>query len=875
MNAIVTADWHIKSRQLAEFKQVPEDLFRIQDETHSDILVVLGDLTDDIGPLPHVVIDTLVSAIEELSSRFHTNVLLGNHDYGAHTADSTHTGSLLKSLGCSVYDRPAVHNGVLWLPYQHDIACAKKALAPHNTQAQMVFFHQGIVSARLNMLRDSPHGLDVEDFAPYDLAIGGDYHHQQNLPGTNIWYAGSPYFNNWGEANQNKGYLHLQDMVVTPYSSSCQLWINLGWPDVPEVIPPGSKVKVELATPDAPVPAELQDLDVHVVVTPPAHTLRTDADTASAASAAYWAALAAPDPSAVPDAQTRVEALVGQFAGAGNPILHIRRVVAENILSYGKLDFTFSPGLHVVSAPNGAGKSSLMQMVPVALFGSTTSEQKGPSLARYGSKGPAYVELEAESGKSLVVRRNRRPNTKSSVHFDGQQLQEGSTPNAVMTTLTGFTLDTLAASLFIDQREVNALLAGKPAEQRNLLSALCGLEAYRQAKISASAELTEAQTKLRGLEREQVIAASALQQVQAKIQTAQMLNAASAKNTQDAQKAGAAKEKQLTQKLTTHQTKVSAAQSKLTETKADLAHLTKVITDLATQRKALGAPLEVPPPKSVCTECEQPTPPKKLAALLKQWKEGEAARREHRLQYSQLENAHAQHQQAWAKLDRERETQNAEVFALQREEKLLATALAEHQREMSRLPSAKTVPVPDAKPAELALHAIHQGMEAATFEIAIQTLTVNAVSPKGIPSYLIQSLIPRLNQAVTYIASTLKPAVAVEFFAEDDALKVRVSKTGGGQSLAEVSNGEKQLASVLVTLALRSLVTSNVLFLDEPEIGLDEQNCHRMADLINSLKGWYECIVLIAHNPKLLDGIAADYRHTVVCGENGSHIELA
>jgi DNA repair exonuclease SbcCD ATPase subunit/DNA repair exonuclease SbcCD nuclease subunit len=880
MHAIVTADWHIKSTQLKEFTDAVDDFLDCQETVGAEELIILGDLTHDIGPLPHVVIEALVTQLARLRRAFpKITVLMGNHDYGSHTADSANTSALLRQLGCTVHYKPAILDGCLWLPYQHNIQDAEDILRQHagDMSIRTVFFHQGVTSAKFNMLKEASGVLPISAFDGYALAVGGDYHHQQNLPKTNIWYCGSPYFNNWGEANQDKGFLQIRDTSVTgAWLSRCQQWINTAWPNAPRIIPPGSRVKAEvLASASAGtidrVKAKFKGSDVTIVVKPEVQHLRADAATEDDAFNAYWATVEGVTAEEAAEVPKAILEALWAFPGAGNPVLRVSRVKAENILSYGKLDFTFEPGLTVLSASNGSGKTALMQMIPIALFGETTSGQKATALRRYESTGPAYVEMEATSGKALTIRRNRYPNTHSSVVYDGKQVQEGSNPAALITKLTGFTSDTLAASLFVDQRAVNGLLSGKPAEQRGLLSALCGLEAYRQAQAVWT-------TKLQAATKAQLASSNVLVEARYEVQRVEdrraFVSAANAKlkasRVADLDKKAAENETLRAQLAEAEKVQIAAVSKWQVAVRAQLA--LEELRD-SVYSKLGSVPVEPEKPSSVCIACSQKISASKLQQMMKVYAKDVATHQELVVAYAALQTEHAalvescrKSRKGLDKLAEDKSTAVAEANALRG---LLNRSTAE-VKEATALASKKPEPLPDLTEAKKAALAASEAVQTANHAVRICTLVRDALSPKGIPSYLVQNLVPRLNQAVCRLYTILDPPVSVDFYAEDESLKVRIAAIHGGRALNEVSNGQKQLASVMVTLALRSLVDSNVLFLDELEIGLDAENCQKLAELVNSLKEYYPCIIVASHNPRLLEYLEVDRMFKITQTQEGS-----
>src|SRR5262249_9016100 len=92
-----------------------------------------------------------------------------------------------------------------------------------------------------------------------------------------------------------------------------------------------------------------------------------------------------------PKEQVMVEYLMSKLEKVGSytkAISNVRfhSVSASNFLSWKKIDYKFEPGITVIEGRNGMGKTSLMQPLPVALFGTTFKGQKYDAWARRGAQ---------------------------------------------------------------------------------------------------------------------------------------------------------------------------------------------------------------------------------------------------------------------------------------------------------------------------------------------------------------------------------------------------------------------------------------------------------------------------------------------------------
>jgi len=102
----------------------------------------------------------------------------------------------------------------------------------------------------------------------------------------------------------------------------------------------------------------------------------------------------------------------------------IRRLTLQNWRAYEHLELDFRPGTTFVVAPNGVGKSSIVEGARFALFGSVPPAREGAArVARTGTTS-ATVEVELPSGRLLTVTRpypaKPRASTTAVVALDGE-----------------------------------------------------------------------------------------------------------------------------------------------------------------------------------------------------------------------------------------------------------------------------------------------------------------------------------------------------------------------------------------------------------------------------------------------------------------------
>lgn len=144
---------------------------------------------------------------------------------------------------------------------------------------------------------------------------------------------------------------------------------------------------------------------------------------------------------------------------------------------------------------NGSGKSSLIQSITYAIYGTGISDIKQDEFINITNGKDMKVVLEfTADGKDAVITRTRKPNAVSLV-VDGEDLTRDSIANTnkLIQELVGVEYETFILS-FVMTTSVKPLLSRKPAEQRNFMEDLLGMNtlterADRVKKIKSEAEV--------------------------------------------------------------------------------------------------------------------------------------------------------------------------------------------------------------------------------------------------------------------------------------------------------------------------------------------------------------------------------------------------
>lgn len=195
-------DWRVK--------RFGEAMLEIYSAHACDGCIDLGDTTDDRSSIPMPTINSVLAFIEQLPDGWHKK-LIGNHEQ--YTRDTEiHVGKLFDRTfevipGCKVFKMGP--RAFVFCSYPADHAklaewvdATTKRLRGEGVKKIALFGHFQVVGAQMNS--GLAHtGFPKELLKSFDAALLGHVHKPQAL-GHNHFYVGSPFQQNFGEANESK-----------------------------------------------------------------------------------------------------------------------------------------------------------------------------------------------------------------------------------------------------------------------------------------------------------------------------------------------------------------------------------------------------------------------------------------------------------------------------------------------------------------------------------------------------------------------------------------------------------------------------------------------------------------------------------------------
>lgn len=187
------------------------------------------------------------------------------------------------------------------------------------------------------------------------------------------------------------------------------------------------------------------------------------------------------------------------------------RIWARNLRTWADLDVQVPAGVSAIVGANGAGKSSLVNVIDLALFGS------GRELKRALSRGSAEEECEVgldfeHRGELYRVRRSysAKGSGKSRLDFERLLPFTGTLPSSwaslsretidateqELEALLGLSRQTFRASSYLAQGEGDAFTAAPPRERKAILLEALGVRLWDRLRERAAGERAESERAL-------------------------------------------------------------------------------------------------------------------------------------------------------------------------------------------------------------------------------------------------------------------------------------------------------------------------------------------------------------------------------------------
>ena len=176
--------------------------------------------------------------------------------------------------------------------------------------------------------------------------------------------------------------------------------------------------------------------------------------------------------------------------------MQITALRLRNYRAYEELDLDVPPGLVGIYGPNGSGKTTLLEAITFALYGRARTSKDGVRTTDVNEECRAEVEFEHEGHLYLVRRTISGVNAtiKAQAHADGSHVAEGvRDTDRYVRSILGMDDAAFRASVFTEQKQLDAFSSKKPAERQKLVLRLLGITPLDDARDEARRDSRERQ----------------------------------------------------------------------------------------------------------------------------------------------------------------------------------------------------------------------------------------------------------------------------------------------------------------------------------------------------------------------------------------------
>jgi DNA repair exonuclease SbcCD ATPase subunit/DNA repair exonuclease SbcCD nuclease subunit len=922
MRMLLWSDLQCHFSNIAECQIATKELLRTAAKFQPDVIINAGDVKDEYSPISQSVIKECVRATREIVAAGYRYIILkGNHDRESQSPDATDWLSVLKAAGAEVVTKPRTliiaNTRVAFLPFIADkVRLVKAASKLAETESYALIFHAEVFGTT-----PGKNGITLEDLRVenYLACFGGHIHNHQRIgDNTYVWYIGSPFTHDWSEANYPKGHLKVdiehQDgntgyegaVAVEQVRTKIPLWYDADFLEEHNITPePGAYIRSKLTVSTKKISDQLlkeerriktkYGADVHVHTVPVLENVSPDQLVLKGASdkdkAAQYVVATMPESSRF-EARRAVTYMASKLDKVKESTMtksvRFELASATNVLVFDKLKVSLKNlGLVLIKGvnhdsskkrSNGSGKTSVLSCVaPIPLFGETLKKQKTDAWAaeRKDDTARSYLRMRDHGGRKIEVIRTRRPHSLRLL-IDGADKSSGlrGTSHKVGDTqgrierVTGYDLQTLANAVYIDQSIANGFVFGTQSKRMDLVSRFQNLDRFDEALKMVDEDIRQNKENVAGIGF--AIEASEVQIEELERQL--VVKQAVPVETEWKEKLYGIRA-ELSQKVDAH---AAAAVSKqlYDEMQQDVDDLVADEKALETKIRAANAEYAVAWSEAIrgkklvelgrCSTCGQEAAKvgKEIVAAAQERQKTLAQARDGLVQSSAKLNQRIVKKQA--KIDyyeRMMEELEYDIATLRDREKVLDQAVAQEVERNATAANERTNLEQQLHMAKRLLRAQRSALKNRAIDREMLEYVKKAFHRSGMPIYLSTALCPLLNSAAEdYSTMFTDGKLKVQFKVEDGEFQVDVINPYGSETVEGQSVGEAAMAGIITAFALREAAPkTNLLVLDEPGHGLDQEGARQFAHGLLKLKDRFESILLVTHSPAIESVLAGEH----------------
>jgi len=905
-----------------------DELLAAAEKYRPDAILHAGDAKDEYDPVALLVVKFWVRAVRRIKDAgFRFIMLKGNHDRISQSATSKDWLDILRAAGAETVSQPRTKmiNGELLglLPFTGDkkqeiewaaqLADERRA---YGSNTSVLVFHTELAGAALNSAGLPATGNTLEDLCmdEWTICLGGHLHQHQQVAGSNVWYIGSPFTQDWGEVNAKKGHLLLdaspESIKMKRIVTTIPHWYDTEFLEARGLTPEkGAYIRSRVPVASKKIQDRLREEEirlrklwgdgVRLYVVPklePEPEAPAVLKGASDKEKIYqYVAAVIPEGArftAKKVAKYLLSRLLATAPEGRGPQLRFLKIEADNVLLFPEIGFSYDKqGLVLLrgknldwhNRSNGAGKTSALSLLPIALFGQTLKGQKADAWAseRDDKKATVRLTLRDEKNQKIEVVRTRRPHS-IRLHINGADRSTGirgvgkEETQGKIQQLVGYDLRMLQNAVYIDQTVANGFVFGGEADRMSLISRFQDLDRFDKARDLVNDEIKRSDAYVAQLHEREEGLTDEIERLEDEIKdwsaqivtewTSQAAMLKTAIKGYEAELSKLAKKKKSIDRL-------RAEADELDDAVIDLSSKVSKISgfyDMAKKQLRIHEQLAA---DEKCYVCQQPAQDigvkmleKDRADMAEMEEMGSTAQRVLIAKKTRLRSIRediTSYELACTEVDTDLRIArgnlaNAEKGAAQEAERNENAIAAKAKLEKTLLTQKRL------------LVACQSAVKNQEVDYEMLLFCRKAFSRDGIPLYIAASLCPLLNTAADEFSELFFDGVLkVRFAVEDGNFRVDVLNSAGSDTLKGQSVGESAMAGVIAAFALREVAPkTNLLILDEPAHGLDPEGCRKFARGLLQLKSRYDTIFVTTHSP-IIESVLAGERVWTIEKENG------
>lgn len=925
MRIVFSGDWQASINNLDRCELIVQQICELLRERQAEAsyFVHLGDVKDAFNPVDVRVTNFLIRAFDAIRTASRGFYFVrGNHDSITTQDGVPSCAPLLQALDANAIADTDAYRVMLGrglgvgpgvslslVPYFRNPKTQRLAFQTARNTVNLIkdgaykilVFHNEVTGCeRTAYTKGDAYTLDEIDAKGYDLCVGGHIHRPQQMG--NVWFAGSPFPQDWGECNEDKSLL-IFDYKERPHKMGTpKIWRvpscvpNWYDPNTPGYSKPSSwkgthvRISVPILT-DA--VREMQAAHTKLETKYPGAVLHLQPEYQKDAAPAkpldiktesdegllveYLSKAVLPPNVTIDQTVAYLKTFLPALQLFGVQGLTFQTCTARNVLCFESVELELDrEGITLITGQNkdwgdtisnGAGKSSLVALPFIVLFGKTFKNQTHDAWARQSTEKTALGTLTVKlpNGDILRVERSRRPGLLRCFR-NGLEISMGDA-NASQTqieALTNLTWSVLTNAVYIGQREIGSVF-GTEKERKELFSRLLGLDRFLAVQEKLRQPLQQSRRAVEDAEQEIRTTESALNEAQSNLRT--MQEALEGTPPVDL------KHLEGLDKRLAFLSEAVERRNKLCETLSPqfvenqkrfdvwLTRAIQVQTEIEGLEKQRESCSKVEG-GTACPICGSKVTIASLEKHVKEIKKVIAQKTETLEKYERNQKLNRAARKLLfdeeQKHQRANKTDNDEFQKLRNELTRLQTQAAARKQVEEFLKVKQTrVEILTRNKGLLKAAKVACAEELQFLEFCNKT-----VGRDGLPAYLAAVVAPQLNQAALRYSETFSNnEINVRFEIDSGEIDVEICNLHGGSEIKDQSAGEMRMAGIIAAFAFRDvLVPHNILILDEPGEGLDATNAAAFARGLNKVKDRFKHIMVISHNTNVLAGLEPDFQ---------------